>query len=114
MTEDYRFMGNDRDYLPVAPEHRHRALRYIDRTLQRQGRSLADFPHMVVPPAPAIDDVEDNDVPALDLSAHQQLIQTLNVQQHENYDILIEAIASKRANAFFLDCPGGTGICPRR
>jgi hypothetical protein len=87
----------------------HRALRYIDRALNRAGKTLADYPGMPTPP-PAIDDVNDDGAVDFDAMDHQTLIDRLNVKQLENYHILMTAIDNAEKRAYFLDCPGGTGL----
>jgi hypothetical protein len=101
--------GVDDPMLIATPEMVNRALRQIERAISRAGRTLADYPGMRIPP-PAVDDANDDDAIVFNAVDHQARIDGLNVKQHENYDILTNAIINADKQAYFLDCPGGTGL----
>jgi len=107
--------------LQLSPEMEHEALRQIDSELQQQNASLADFPGMPIPPAPAaspsttLPDLIKRAL-AYDSAALSEKVacqvSILNDEQRRFYDEVLachEDPDPTVGRAFFMDSPGGCG-----
>lgn len=109
--------------LPISQEMYDEALRRIDVCLRPHGKTLANYPHMPIPPAahrpigahaPYLDDHLRYDRPALAARVARD-VPLLNPGQRELYVQIMSAVGNplnlqgRHSNAFFLDSPGGCG-----
>lgn len=125
LLRDARTAAHDPS-IPLSTEMEDEALRRVQDILQRQGKTLHDFPPMRVPPPrpvplggppPLVAEHLRYDRDALAQRVAAQLSQ-LTAEQHNIYNTVMAAVsggvgamnaAGRSSNLFFVDAPGGCG-----